>query len=344
MEPKEWDVFISYASEDKEAVARPLAAVLRRAGIRVWLDEHELTVGDSLTEKIDEGLAHSRFGVVIFSPAFFAKHWPKRELSGLRAREEEDRKVILPIWHEIDKPAISRISPIMADVLAANTDEGIDNVARQLTRVIFPAVEQAGRPSYRSAGRRLVEILDSAPDKEALVDFLRFNEPDGDYLRWGSPVQIKKRQLFGMTFDAYVLFPSHGLNFSLVSFTEVWKNPFEADRDGEPKICKEITDAVSVMSSVQDDMRRDANLRINALEAMRDSFNSELDGVFGPGPLAAEDFYVEYFRVSFFLYAGRRSEIDASSARRDLWTPLRNYGDRISVRTYDNLLDAFLPS
>src|SRR5215813_3916783 len=101
METKEWDIFISHASEDKATVARPLAAALERAGARVWLDEHELTVGDSLTEKIDEGLAHSQFGVVILSPAFFAKQRPKRELAGLRAREEEGKKVILPVWHDV---------------------------------------------------------------------------------------------------------------------------------------------------------------------------------------------------------------------------------------------------
>jgi hypothetical protein len=56
--------------------------------VKVWLDEHELTVGDSLSEKIDEGLSQSRFGAVILSPAFFAKHWPKKELSGLRDRAD----------------------------------------------------------------------------------------------------------------------------------------------------------------------------------------------------------------------------------------------------------------
>jgi len=73
MEEKKWDIFISHASEDKVTVARPLAAALRRAGVRVWLDEHELRVGDSLSEKVDEGLSQSRFGVVILSPGFFAK-------------------------------------------------------------------------------------------------------------------------------------------------------------------------------------------------------------------------------------------------------------------------------
>ncbi len=85
---KKGDVFISHASEDKQTVAQPLADALQRAGVRVWIDVNELALGDSLSEMIDEGLAQSEFGVVIISPAFFAKHWPRKELSGLRAREE----------------------------------------------------------------------------------------------------------------------------------------------------------------------------------------------------------------------------------------------------------------
>jgi len=52
----EYDVFISHASEDKEAVARPLARHLQELGLRVWIDECELTLGDSLRRKIDAGL------------------------------------------------------------------------------------------------------------------------------------------------------------------------------------------------------------------------------------------------------------------------------------------------
>ena len=72
------DVFISHAGEDKEDVARPIAEALAAAGWSVWLDEYELTVGDRLTRSINVGLASSRFGVVVLSRAFFAKHWPQR--------------------------------------------------------------------------------------------------------------------------------------------------------------------------------------------------------------------------------------------------------------------------
>ena len=72
----EYDVFISHASEDKDEVARPLAQRLEQLGLRVWLDECQLTVGDSLRRSIDRGLGESRFGVVVLSPAFFRKEWP----------------------------------------------------------------------------------------------------------------------------------------------------------------------------------------------------------------------------------------------------------------------------
>ena len=57
---KQWDVFISHASEDKNDFVRPLAQALKASGLMPWYDETTLTVGDSLRRKIDEGLASSR--------------------------------------------------------------------------------------------------------------------------------------------------------------------------------------------------------------------------------------------------------------------------------------------
>lgn len=348
MGTKKWDIFISHAAEDKATVAHPLAAALRRAGARVWLDEHELTVGDSLTEKIDEGLAHSEFGAVILSPAFFSKHWPRKELAGLRAKEEEGRKVILPVWHNIDKPAITQFSPILADVLAANTEHGIDDVARKLIDVIFPAIGHDGYTPHRSAGRRLVEILESDPNKETLIEFLRFHQPDRYYLGWDVPLIIEERELFDMTFDAYMPSFGHGMDLTLVKFTEIWKTPFETDQQGGLKIRKEITDAVSAMDLIQQrdlvyDLSHDSNLRTKVwdLMALAPFFRNMKNITFEELDVSKLD--VRDFRIYFFVYAGRRSEIDASAGKHDLWTPLRNYRHNISVRSYDHLLDAFLP-
>lgn len=64
---KKYDVFISHASEDKDAIARPLATMLERLSVRVWYDEFSLKLGDSLTSAIDKGLQESRYGLVILS-------------------------------------------------------------------------------------------------------------------------------------------------------------------------------------------------------------------------------------------------------------------------------------
>ena len=146
------DVFISHASEDKEGVARPLSDALNSLGWAVWLDELELKLGDSLSRRIDAALARSRFGVVILSPAFFAKEWPQRELGGLAARElATGVKVILPVWHNVDHQYIAERSPLLADRLGVLTDIGMDRVAREVAAVLSEDVP--GEPTEASAGR-----------------------------------------------------------------------------------------------------------------------------------------------------------------------------------------------
>ncbi len=119
-----WDLFVSHASEDKEEVVRPLIAALRKENpeLRIWYDEFTLRLGDRLREKIDHGLANSRFGVVVLSPTFLAKKWPLDELEGLFAKEVNGRPIILPIWHGISRRDLMSISPMLANRVAARTD------------------------------------------------------------------------------------------------------------------------------------------------------------------------------------------------------------------------------
>jgi hypothetical protein len=131
-----FDVFISHASEDKDEFVRPLAGTLTSMGLKVWFDEWTLTLGDSLLQKIDEGLGASDYGVVILSSNFFAKKWPRAELDGLYAREMMGRKVILPIWHNVTREEVLNYSPILASKLAAPTDEGVEAVANKIFGVI----------------------------------------------------------------------------------------------------------------------------------------------------------------------------------------------------------------
>ncbi|MEA5627526.1 TIR domain-containing protein [Nostoc sp. UHCC 0251] len=132
-----YDVFISHASEDKNDVVLPLAALLREHGLEVWVDSFVLKIGDSLRRKIDQGLNESKFGIVILSSNFFAKEWPKKELDALVLREDGTDKVILPILHNITHSEVRAHSPLLADKLAASTQIGLDIVANQILDVVL---------------------------------------------------------------------------------------------------------------------------------------------------------------------------------------------------------------
>jgi TIR domain-containing protein len=135
---KSWDAFVSYAGEDRESVARPLADALRSQGLKVWFDKFELTLGDRLRRKLDEGLAASRFGIVILSHAFFSKHWPQVELDGLAQREVAGDKVILPLWYGIDRDGVAVYSPMLADRIAEPWSNGLDAVVAAIIAVVRP--------------------------------------------------------------------------------------------------------------------------------------------------------------------------------------------------------------
>jgi len=134
---REHDVFISHASEDKDAVVRPLAAALVAEGLNVWYDEFELRIGDSLRRKIDQGLANSRVGLVVLSHSFIAKGWTNYELDGIVTRSVSGEQVLLPIWHNISKQEVVAYSPSLADKVARSTaTHTVEEIAKEIAELI----------------------------------------------------------------------------------------------------------------------------------------------------------------------------------------------------------------
>lgn len=135
---KEYDVFISHASEDKDGVVRPLAHALRMKGLSVWYDEFELKIGDSLRRKIDQGLSKSRFGIVVISRSFIKKGWTNYELDGLMTKAISGQQSLLPIWHDITKQEVIDYSPSLADKVARNTSqETVEEIADEIAEMIL---------------------------------------------------------------------------------------------------------------------------------------------------------------------------------------------------------------
>ena len=134
---REYDVFISHASEDKDTIVRPLANALVDENLIVWYDEFELHIGDSLRRKIDRGLAKSRVGLVVLSHAFIAKGWTNYELDGIITRTVDGQQVLLPIWHNISKDEVVQYSPSLADKVARSTaTHTVEEIAAEIAGLI----------------------------------------------------------------------------------------------------------------------------------------------------------------------------------------------------------------
>ncbi len=153
-----YDLFISHASEDKDFV-RPFAEALRAQRLAVWFDEFELKPGMGLRESIDQGLLSSRFGLVVLSPAFFAKSWPRWELDGLvQLAHSRLEPTLLPIWHKVGHSDVTAFSPSLANIIAIPSFEDPDRATTEVLRVLRP------RPTAVEVAREiLVEFEFPAP-------------------------------------------------------------------------------------------------------------------------------------------------------------------------------------
>lgn len=138
LDGRTWDVFISHAGEDKVAVAIPLAEALQGRGVTAWLDKAEMRIGDSLRRRIDQGIASSKFAVVVLSPSYFAKGWPQYELDGIVTLSVGGKQNLLPIWHNLTRDDVMAKSPSLADKLARSTaDFSIEEIADEIADLVL---------------------------------------------------------------------------------------------------------------------------------------------------------------------------------------------------------------
>jgi hypothetical protein len=113
-------LFICHASEDKPT-ARRLAQFLHNHGLGVWFDEMEIQVGDSIVQKVNDGLSGATHLALLLSPSSVSKPWVQREMSSALMRQLADRSIrLVPLLI-----ASCTIPPILADLKYADcsTDE-----------------------------------------------------------------------------------------------------------------------------------------------------------------------------------------------------------------------------
>lgn len=134
------EIFICHDSRDKQPFVSSLAAKLEEQHITVWYDQYSLTVGDSLIEKIEDGLRSSRYGIIIVSNNFIRNNkWPRKEYEILRIKElQSGKKVILPIWLDVSEKEVSEYSLDLVGKLALRASDGLDSIIIGLLKVLRP--------------------------------------------------------------------------------------------------------------------------------------------------------------------------------------------------------------
>lgn len=158
-------IFISYSSNDRLFVRR-LRRALFDKGVRIWIDEAEIKIGDSLIEKISEGIADVEFLGAVISKNSISSNWVREELRIAVTREITGKRLkVLPILIEDCEIPIFLEDKKYADFRSnANFDTGVD----QLLDVIL-----AGHPMHlflygdmgsESSVRTLKEVIVPAPD------------------------------------------------------------------------------------------------------------------------------------------------------------------------------------
>lgn len=139
-----WDAFISHASEDKEEFVIPLANRLKEYGVKIWLDKFTLKAGYGLRRSIDEGLAKSKYGIVVISNNFLNKNWPEYEFDSLIYRQVEGSKknnIIIPIWHNVTKKQVQKYSLNLADKVALDSSNmSLEQITEAIIEIVRPDI------------------------------------------------------------------------------------------------------------------------------------------------------------------------------------------------------------
>jgi hypothetical protein len=123
-------LFICYSSADKSFVEK-LIQDLRGVGVGVWYDKWEIRIGDSITQKIAEGIRSSSYLGIVLSKSAIESEWVNRELNSAIFEELERKKVyILPILKEK-----CEIPTLLKDKKYANMYENYDNGLNELIKI-----------------------------------------------------------------------------------------------------------------------------------------------------------------------------------------------------------------
>ena len=179
------DIFLSYASEDRDRV-QPLVRVLEQQGYSVWWDK-KIPIGKTFDEVIEEAIESAKCVIVVWTQSSIKSRWVRTEAS-----EGDDRNVLIPVliddvkiplayrlietaqlidWDgsakhtelEVMLDAVTRIMSRQQTARRDRTERAVDLQRSELTR---PSTPEAGPPTGENADPALVGQIDQMFEEE----------------------------------------------------------------------------------------------------------------------------------------------------------------------------------
>lgn len=130
------DFFLCHAWDDRRGAAKELHDFLVSRGVSVWFSDKDVLLGSNLLREIDKGLAKSRVGIVLVTPALLDRLAKEgiadKELSALLARD-----LLVPVVHDTTYEALREVSPLLGSRSGLSTGEDtMSNVAAKLAELV----------------------------------------------------------------------------------------------------------------------------------------------------------------------------------------------------------------
>lgn len=142
-------VFISYSHEDSDFVDK-LAINLVQRNVYIWFDKWELSVGDSLLDKIQAAITEASALIIVLSKSSVKSNWVKKELNAALMRElDEKRVVVLPLLLEDCEMPIFLREKMYAD-FRKDFDAGLHKVSESVAKITSIGLGRIDAPEYHT--------------------------------------------------------------------------------------------------------------------------------------------------------------------------------------------------
>lgn len=131
-----YDLFLCHAWDDRRESAAELHDLLEAEHVSVWFSEKDIILGQPFIREIDKGLAKTRIGLVLITPAFLKRiesgGVSEKELSELLSRD-----LLIPVAHGVSYDEIRSVSPLLGSRNGLNTDEdSLEEIAKKIAELV----------------------------------------------------------------------------------------------------------------------------------------------------------------------------------------------------------------